>query len=76
MWIPRPETKEDRIVARTLIELSVSISDEEARRRYLVRHSITPMLKNAYPLTEEEVFKEPKLIPIEDIEEIADEEGE
>ena len=69
-------TKTVRIDANTLIEVSVSISDVEARRRYFVRHNITPEPKNAYPLTEDEVFKEPKLIPIEDIEEIANEEGE
>lgn len=69
-------TKTVRVDSRTLIEVSVSLSDEEARRRYFMRHNIAPAPKNAYPLTEAEAFKDPTIIPIEDIEEIADEEGE
>ena len=69
-------TKTVRIDARTLIEASVSLSDEEVRQRFYRRHSIAITPINAYPPPEAEVFKDPPIIPIEDIEDIANEEGE
>jgi hypothetical protein len=75
-WTPRQkkllklsrETKIVRIDSRTQIEVSVSITDGEARERYHMRHDFAPDAhRNQYPMRPEECIKE---IPVGDIQDL------
>jgi hypothetical protein len=58
-----------RIDARTVIMVSVSLSDEEARKRFYERHTSMTVPEDiaVYPKTPKECFKE---IPVESLEQL------
>lgn len=68
--IPKENTmKSVRIDEKTVIMVNLAITDEEARIRYLQRHTPPqPYPLRVYPLTEKECYKE---VPIGTVEHLA-----
>jgi hypothetical protein len=69
------ETKIVRIDDKTSIQVSTSIPDDEARRRYWQRHTpAPPMFKpmREYPLTVKGAFKEVPMGTVEHLAQIID----
>ena len=71
---PSKGTKLVRIDFRTQVEVSVSITDEQARERYYARHKIEPVPDNLalYPIPIAECFKEIPSGSLEEMEIMAD----